>query len=394
MKTEISQAGLRDIVAWAVAAVPSRVDAQKPALAGLRLEAADGLLTAAAYDYQVARRWSAPAQAGEPGVALPPARVLADVAGRLPARPVDLETDTEENTLTLTCGAASYVLPLLAAAEYPQIPAMPVPSGSFAGPAFVRAAERVAIAADPGNASPAKTVVCLEPDAQANAMTMVATDGMRISVARVPWEAAGGMPSLYVPAGALRDWARAMKSETGRVTIGCTRDRQENPLTVALADGSRETSARLTALEEYPKWQKWTTLPAKDFLAAEVDTQGLLAAVKPLAALIPEVSPLYLTFTSGEVRLATSRVSGRASGADSFPVAYDGPRIQIAFKSRFLEDALGAAGGVATMIMTGPGNAVFMTPVTESGKGDAPDGGGQFLHVLMPIRSPVEPPPE
>jgi DNA polymerase III subunit beta len=394
MKTETSQAGLRDIIAWAMAAVPPRVDAGTPEFGGIRLEAAENLLTAAAYDRRVARRWSAPAQTGEPGVALPPAKVLAGVVDRLPAKPVELEVDENENTLVLTCGAARYVIPLLDAKVYPQIPDMPAPMGSFAGHALVRALERVVIAADPNNASPPKTVVRFEPDPGKGTVTMVATSGPRISVARIPCEMAGGMPVAHVPASALRDWARAMKPTVGgRVTIGFTRDLQGNPGTAALADGSRETSVRCTA-SDYPEWRKWAALPAGEFLAAEVDTAGMVAAIKPLAALIPDVAPLYLTFTPGEVLLATSRVSGRASGADSFRAGYDGPRFQIAFRAGYLEEALTAAGGVATMIMTGHAKAVYVTPVTKSGKGESGDDGEHFLHVVMPIGSPTEPPPE
>jgi DNA polymerase III subunit beta len=396
VKTEISQPGLRDIVAWATAAVPPRVDAARPELGGIRLEAAGGLLTASAYDRQVARRWSAPAQTGEPGVALPPARVLAGVTDRLPARPVELETDPGENALVLTCGAARYAIPLLDAALYPQIPGMPDPAGSFAGPALVRAVERTVLAADPDAAEPARTVVRFEPDAEGETVTLVATDTRRVSVARIPCETVDwAMPAAHIPASALSAWARAMKSGgAGRVQAGFTRGAQESPLTIGLADGSRETSIRLTALEEYVNWRRFATLPAENFLAAEVDTAGLVAAVKPLAALIPDLAPLFLTFTKGEVRLATGRVGGRASGADSFPVAYDGPRFQLAFRASFLEDALTATGGVATLIMTGPSRAVYVTPVTESGKGKSDDDGGQFLHVVMPIGNPTEPPPE
>ena len=398
MKTEISQTGLRDIIAWATAAVPPRVDAGKPELGGVRLEAADGILTAEAYDRRIARRWSAPAQTGEPGVALPPAKVLAGVVDRLPVKPVELETDADENTLALTCGAARYVLPLLDAALYPQTPDMPAPAGSFVGPALVRAVERVAFAADPDSAELAKTVVHFEPDPRDGTVTLVATDKYRVSIAaRIPCEMTGeGAPAADIPAGALRDWARAMKAGCGQaVTVGFSRDLRGNPTAIGLADGSRETSIRLTELEEYLDWRKWAALPVGDFAAAEVDTQGLAAAVKPLAALIPDMAPLYVTFTDGEVLLATSRVSGRASGADSFPVIYDGPRIQMAFRPKFLEEALTAAGGTATLIVTGAAKPMYVTPVTESGKGkNAGADGDRFLHIVMPISKPVEPPPE
>jgi DNA polymerase-3 subunit beta len=394
MKVQISQAGLHDIVAWATAAVPPRVDTGTPHLGGVRLEAADGILTAAAYDRRVARRWSAPASTGEPGVILPPARVFAEVTGRLPARAVELETGENENTLILTCGAARYDFPLLDARAYPDIPVVPAACATFDAAALIRAAERTAFAANPEHVEAAATVVHFEPDPASGTMVLVATDKYRVSAARVPYQSCGeDVPEVNIPASALRDWARAMKTGSGPVvTMGFSRDFKGAPVTAGLADGSRETTIRLTALEEYLKWQKWAALP-KEFEAAEVDTAGMIAAIRPLAALIKPLSPLYCTFTPGEVQLATSRVSGRASGADSFPVTYDGPRIQLAFRAQFLEEALAAAGGVATFIMTGSGKPVYVTPVTESGKG----GSGSeedFLHVVMPISSPTEPPPE
>jgi DNA polymerase-3 subunit beta len=392
MKLTITKTALSDVTGHAANGVPAGVEANRPALSGMRLEASAGQLTVWATDYDGMFRWTSPADVGEPGVVLPPAAVLRRIIDNLPAGQIEMET-SGDGTLVLAAGAARYEMPLLDAGEYPSLPVMPEPLVTFDAPALMQAIERAAFAADPKNAEPHRTVVSLEPDIETGTLTLVATDVYRISVAPVRWLSAGGpVPPAYIRADLLQRWARSLRGSGDRaVTVGFTAT-EGTAATAVIRDGSREATARCLPLDKYVDWRKALRMPAGEHLAAEADATGLAAVVHKLAAIMPPKTPLWLTFAEGEVKVATSRAEGRATGADVFPAAWEGPRFQIGFEPGRLEEGLAAMGGRTRIIMTTPSKPAFMMRIPGTGEEGMPFEDEAYRHVLMPFaRSAAQP---
>jgi DNA polymerase-3 subunit beta len=308
---------------------------------------------------------------------------------------VSLETGENDATLLLSSGAARYEMPLLAAEDYPSLPDMALPAVMFSRAVLLRALERTAFSTDRDSEYEARTVVRLEPDAAAGTMTLIATDIYRISVTPARWEQAHGkVPPAYIRGDFLQRWARAMK-EGGGITVTLGFSVQDGSAAVAvLRDGSKEMTARCTTLPEYVNWQRASQMPDGDHLAVTADAAGLAAVVRRVGTILPEKSPVWLTFTEGEVKVATSRMEGRASGADIFPVTYDGPRFQIAFNARRLEEGLAAVGGTAAIVMTTPVKPAFLMRVPDSGEKEISFEDREFRHVIMPFGRSAEKPPE
>ena len=71
-----------------------------PVLSGLRLDAADGL-TLSCFDYELSATTRLPADIAEPGSALVPGRLLAEITRSLPGQPAEFRSDGDEVTLSL-----------------------------------------------------------------------------------------------------------------------------------------------------------------------------------------------------------------------------------------------------------------------------------------------------
>ena len=106
MKFRVERDALGDAVAFVARALPSRPVV--PVLSGLLLEAERRLLTLSCFDYEVSARVRVDAEVAEPGTALVPGRLLAEITRSLPAAPAEFTADAE--VVSLTCGRAEFGL--------------------------------------------------------------------------------------------------------------------------------------------------------------------------------------------------------------------------------------------------------------------------------------------
>src|SRR6201994_3811728 len=106
MRIIVERDALAEAVAWVARSLPSRP--VLPILSGLLLEASTGRLTLSCFDYEVSARIQVDAEVAEPGTALVPGRLLAEITRSLPSLPVEFADDPEG--VSLTCGSASFTL--------------------------------------------------------------------------------------------------------------------------------------------------------------------------------------------------------------------------------------------------------------------------------------------
>ena len=106
MRIIIERDALAEAVAWVARSLSSRP--VLPILSGMLLEASTGVLTLSCFDYEVSARIQVDAEVAEPGTALVPGRLLAEITRSLPSQPV--EVDQEKDDVIVTCGPASFTL--------------------------------------------------------------------------------------------------------------------------------------------------------------------------------------------------------------------------------------------------------------------------------------------
>jgi DNA polymerase III subunit beta len=329
---------LGEAVSWVARALPTRPVV--PVLSGMLVQAEADTLTLSCFDYEVSARVVMPAEVGEPGSALVPGRLLAEITRSLPPDQVDVSA--EGGTVMLTCGSAEFSLVSLAQDDYPRVPALPVVAGTADGGALATAAAQVVPSASRDDTLAMLTAVCL--DINGYQITLAATDRYRMAVATIDWQPAE--PSMrataLVPARTLADIARTMGPGVP-VTIAFSQPADGHDLPgdgmISFEGSGRRLTARLLG-GDYIKYE--SRFPAEYGCGAELPAGSFTEAVRRVSLVADRISPLRLTFRSDTV-VVEAHSDGRARAVESVPVRFTGPQQAISFNPHYLLDGLAAA---------------------------------------------------
>ncbi len=164
-------------------------------------------------------------------------------------------------------------------------------------------------------------------------LTMVATDGRRLSKAAESVKGGGGEHRAIVPTKAMQLFARALTDGAGGAGIKFT------PSQVLLKTARATVSASL--LEgHFPKYED--VIPRDGDKTVVFDTQELLSAVRRAALLTNEESKgVKLAFSRGTLTLS-SRAPEQGEAVVTVAIEYDDEDISIGFNPVFLTDVLRA----------------------------------------------------
>jgi len=351
MRFEVDRDALAEAVAWVARSLPSRPVI--PVLSGLLLEAAPDGLTLSCFDYEVSARVRVDADMAEPGAALVPGRLLAEITRSLPGFPVEVD---DADDVTLTCGAASFSLVSLPIAEYPRLPDLARLAGTVDGGLFATAISQVTPAASRDDTLPVITGVNIE--IEGDTITLVATDRYRLAIRELGWNAArpGANSTLLVPAKALADAARMMAHGVpvqimtrGTNGPGETRtaDADADPAgslraadaMIGFESGSRRLTTRLIA-GEYIKYN--SKFPEGFGSCGDMPAAPLAEAVRRVALVAERGSSVRLLFGPGKVTIEAGS-KGQARARETVAADFSGDESAIAFSPHYLLDGLGAA---------------------------------------------------
>jgi DNA polymerase III subunit beta len=397
MKFRVEHEALAEAVAWVARALPSRPVA--PVLAGLRVEAAeeDGLLLSC-FDYELSASMRVEADVEEPGTAVVPGRLLAEITRSLPSEPVQFTTATDE--VALDCGSAEFTLISLPLAEYPELPAPPPVAGTVDGGDLAAAVAQVLPATSRDDTLAILTAVCF--DIRDETVTMAATDRYRLAVRDLSWEPArpGLRAIALVPGRTLADAARVMAAGVP-VSVGFASDQEGPPRAagdprpvagmISFTSGDRQLMGRLLA-GEFIRYE--SRFPDTFGCRAELPAASFTEAVRRVSLVAERASPVRLTFGPGRV-VVEAQTEGRARAVETVTASFHGDEREISFNPHYLLDGLAAAAAAATIRLefTSPAKPALITPVEAAGEdtgGTAAAGGRpQFRYLVVPLRPPA-----
>jgi DNA polymerase-3 subunit beta len=376
----------RDVLAEAVAWVARSLSPRPvlPILSGLLLQAAPGGLTLSCFDYEVSARIRVDAEVAEPGTALVPGRLLAEITRSLPPLEVEFSHDGED--VTLTCGPASFTLVTMPVRDYPRLPELPRLAGTVDGGVLAPAIGQVVPAASRDDTLPIITGVNVE--IEGDAIRLVATDRYRLAIRELGWNPADprARGTLLVPARTLADAARMMAlgvpvqilMRDGHQADG-TRDSEDSPRAadamIGFESGGRRLTTRLIA-GEYIKYA--SRFPAEFGSCGDMPAVPLAEAVKRVALVAERGSSVRLSFGDGKVTIEAG-TEGQARARETVPADFTGEETTIAFSPNYLLDGLGAALTAAT----GTGQ-------DKDTEGDGPKGSGE-ARIRLQFTSPTRP---
>jgi DNA polymerase III subunit beta len=349
MRFRVEREVLGEAVAWVARALSSRPVV--PVLSGLLLQAEDDVLTLSCFDYEISARVRVAADVKEPGTALVPGRLLAEITRSLPA--LDVEVATDADLVGLTCGSAEFGLVSLPAADYPVLPDLPPAAGTVDGGVLAVAAAQVVPAASRDDTLPMLTAVCLDIDG--DTMTLAATDRYRMAVRDVRWDPAapGLRAAAMVPARTLADVARTMAAgvpvtvsfgtgDAGTATAGAgpsPRDPRPADGVISFEGGDRRLTARLIG-GEFIKYR--SRFPAEFGSRALLPASAFIEAVRRVSLVAERATPVRLAFGSGNV-VIEAHTDGRARASETVSAEFEGDERVISFSPHYLLDGLTAA---------------------------------------------------
>ncbi|MFB6718856.1 DNA polymerase III subunit beta [Kribbella sp. NPDC056345] len=374
MKVRVGREVLAEAVGWVAKGLPSRPSV--PILAGMAVEAADGMLTVSGFDYESSAQVGLPAEVGDDGRVLVSGRLLAGICRAMPRDTVDLSS--EGSRVTVSSGHARFTLQTLPLEEYPPLPELPAAGGVVSGEVFARSVTQVVTAAGRDDTLPVLTGVRVE--IRGPVITLLATDRYRLAVRSFAWEP--NDPDIeadaLVPAKVLAGLARTLAGHEVTLALGSTRT--GDGLIGFEGAGRRATSRLIDA--EFPKVRKLIPAPGAITRTVTADTATLIEAVKRVSLVAERTSPVRFAFTDGTATLSAG--SGEeAEATEPIEATLTGDPLVIGFNTGYLLDALGSLGTpfahFAFTEPTKPVNVVGLRSPDETPDGDS-------AYIVVPLR--------
>ncbi len=403
MKFTVGRDALGEAVGFVSRALPSRPVV--PVLSGMLLEAAADGLTLSCFDYEVSARIRVDAEVAEPGSALVPGRLLAEIARSLPTRPAEFAGDAD--MVSLTCGRAEFGLVCLPAQDYPALPASPEPVGAVDGGVLAGAVGQVAPAASRDDTLPMLTAVCL--DISGKVMTLAATDRYRLAAREVdfaPLEPDVRALAL-VPARFMVEAARTFAAGVP-VTVAFGSDGSERGVTrggaedqprpaeglVCFESGDRRLTARLVAGE----FIRYRSRFGNEFgCRADLPAGPVIEAVRRAALVAERAGPVRLSFRPDQV-VIEAHAEGRARAAETVGADFAGAEPVISFNPHYLLDGLtaaaagaGAAGPSAAAPAGGTGSVAAVAGSAAGEAAGPPVADGETGRIRLEFNTPAKP---
>ena len=387
MKFRVGREDLGEAVAFVSRALPSRPVV--PLLSGMLLRAGADGLTLSCFDYEVSARIRVDADVLEPGTALVPGRLLAEITRSLPPRPAEFADDGD--VVALTCGRAEFGLVCLPVQDYPPLPEIPPPLGTVGAGLLATAVAQVAPSASRDDTLPMLTAVCLDIDG--TVMTLAATDRYRLAAREVRFDPAtpGLRAVALVPARVLAETARALSGgpavamafdagDGGRAGgagagTGADQPRPADGL-ISFESADRRITTRLIA-GEFIRYR--TRFPDQFGSRAEFPAGPVIDAVRRASLVAERAGPVRLSFGSGRV-VIEAHAEGRARAAESVSAEFAGDSPVISFNPHYLLDGLVAAAASAGDESSAagerarPGDRARPVSAAEAGPGSSEEG--------------------
>jgi DNA polymerase-3 subunit beta len=373
MKLNVSQQQLAHGLGIVSRAVSSR--STLPVLSNILIATDEGRLRLSATNLELGITTWIGAQVEDEGSTTVPARTIVDLITALPNAPVQLTLDTTTQTLNDVSGTSNTDIKCIDPQEFPPIPTPDLTAGiQLSVSDFKESVQQVGFSASSDEARPILTGVLITMEG--NEMTMVATDGFRISVRKsVLSQQAASAVSITVPARALGELARVAVNPEDAITMVLPPSRGQ----VIFHMKDVEVVSQLIE-GNFPDYR--AIIPHTFKTRTVLPTEILLKACKQAEIIAREgtnVARVSINPTS-ETQPGTVELSATAEQTGSSEIAVDasidGVPLLIAFNVRYLREVLEIIKTADVSLETNAANTPAMIKMV---------GDDRFLHVIMPM---------
>lgn len=299
-----------------------------PILSNVLIEAADDTVTLTATDLELGIRCSFPARIAKRGSGTIPARKLLDYVRLLPDADVQVKFQ-ENHWASLVCGRSRTRIAGMSRESFPELPEMPGLIAEFPIGTLASMISRTifAISAEESRFTLSGSLLYLKP----GAMTMVATDGHRLSMVERQ-ETIPGLESAYkalLPRKAMAEILKFASNAEPETPLKFSGD--DNHLFFQLGDRlliSRKLSGN------FPDFER--VLPKEQPNAVIMQRDDLRAAIERVMQFADERShSIRVRFSPGEARVFSS-LSDTGESEETINIEYGGPETEISFNGQYL----------------------------------------------------------
>lgn len=375
-------------LAWVARSLPSKPT--QPILRGVMIEADDDGLHLSGFDREVSTKVHINAEVDEPGRILVAGKLVSDIVGSLPNKPITMRL--EETTVTLSSGSSRFELRPMTIEDYPVLPQLPDNTGSIDPHLFSQAISQVATAAGRDDTLPMLTGVHVDIDG--TNVVLAATDRFRLAVRQFSWNPtdSSAKAKLLVPARTLADAARSLdphNNEDITISVGSGENIGKDGL-LGIEMNERHMTTRLLDAE-FPKFRP--LLPNHHTALASVEIDPLQDAIRRVSLVADRNAQIQMQFTEGSVTLSAGG-SEVGKATEQLQCAFTGEPLTIAFNPGYLKDGLAAIGSQRVVFgFTLPSRPAILIPEPNElpeadEEGNFPTPNTEFIYLLMPVRLP------
>ena len=379
---------LASALAWVARSLPAKPT--QPILRGVMIVADDEGLELSGFDREVSTRVRINAEVDDSGRILVAGKLLSDIVGSLPNKPITMEYSG--STVIVTTGNSRFELPGMTIEDYPLLPELPAVTGTIDSELFTEAISQVAVAAGRDDTLPMLTGIRMEIDGEN--IVLAATDRFRLAVRTFQWNPASAEATagLLVPARTLADTARTLDhqlNEPIEIAIGSGEDIGAQGILGIVTDSRHSTTRLLDA--DFPNFRP--LLPPKHNALASVEIAPLQDAIRRVSLVAERNSQIRMYFEEGSVTLSAGG-SDVGSAEETVQCAFHGEPLTIAFNPAFLKEGLQAITTNRVVFgFTQPSRPAILLPEPEElpeadAQGMFPDPETEFKYLLMPVRLP------
>jgi DNA polymerase III subunit beta len=363
-------------VKWAAKFVAAKP--VEPVQAGLTLEAQDGYLTVTAFNENVTARATLPVDGDGAGRAVVSGRLLAELVGTFPDKPVSISGDAgDQELVTVTAGRWRGTLPAMDETQLPDLPTEPPVLGVVSGEAFAQMIGKVAVAASK-DVSKQIALACVHLTFGGGEVVALATDSYRAASAAAPFLATGQAYAERVHATALvlaAPMVEVANSFLGPDNVQVGIDEHRVSLTSATRSiVLRQMGEEYNAVAVRAFFAQASALPEH----VSVSAADLLQPLKRAALVRAKDGPIRVGFGSDVITLSAAAEDIHQDCDEEIDARYSGPDHTLAFNPRMFAEAIASV----------PGETVELTMTTERVTGVmlTTAGDATWKHVLMPLK--------
>lgn len=338
-----------------------------PVLSGILFETRDNILKMSATDLELGIECNIPVTTIEPGSVVIPARYITDIVRKLPDVPIDLSTDSANNSVLLKYSTSEVRLHSLNDDEFPTFPSVEdnvvidIATGTLK-----TMLKQVLFATSNDENRPVFTGVLFE--IENNVLSLVTTDTHRLAVRKLALNTNTPDTKVIIPGRTLTELARIMPSqeETVRITLGSNQALFSIKDTVLV---SRLIEGQFPAYEQVvpQNYKSRLKLRVKEMLESTERAALLTTTGKQTIKLSTQQDLIFIT--------ANTEIGGIHEEVNAL---LEGEPMEISFNAGYLTDVLRAVGKEEIYFeLNGPLSPGVIKPVD----------GDDYLTLILPVRT-------